>query len=194
MRIAVIDNGGQWTHRIWRVLCDEDIDAEIVQNDTPVEEVIGFDGIILSGGAPRIEEEAGKLGNIGRYVDEAKVPILGICVGHQYLAVHYGGKAGPADAPEFGKATITISEEDSLFKGLPSQMVVWLSHNDEVTELPEGWRTLAHSEGTPVQAFEWPERSIYGVQFHPEVDHSEYGREILGNFVEVCRAKMTTGQ
>lgn len=185
MKILVIDNGGQWTHREWRVLKYLGADAFIVPNTTPCEE-IDCDGLVLSGGSPRIRTENTLLGNTNKYLDYLKIPILGICVGAQYIAVHYGGEAGPAEIPEYGKTLCYIDEHNEIFEGLPTKIVVWESHNDEIKNLPKNSIKLAHSENCDIQAFKYGDK-IYGVQFHPEVEHTEYGYEIFKNFMKLCR-------
>ena len=185
MKIYVIDNGGQWTHREWRVLRDLGVETKIVENTTPLEKM-DVDGLVLSGGAPSVATETQKLGRIGEYVDSG-LPILAICVSHQYLALHFGGKAGPAKAPEYGKTEIVIEEQNEIFEGLPKRFIVWESHNDEIIELPKCFRNLAYSENCRHQAIKHNERPIYGVQFHPEVEHTQYGYEIFKNFMRICK-------
>ncbi|MEW5937493.1 MAG: GMP synthase subunit A [Candidatus Thermoplasmatota archaeon] len=188
MDVCVVDNGGQWTHREWRVLRYLGANAIIIPNTTPMEE-IETDALVLSGGAPRIGSDAVKLGRTAEYLDRAQVPILGICVGCQFIAMHFGGTAGPADTPEFGRTELIVDADGALFKGLPRRFVVWESHNDEVKlPLPPGLRLLAHSETCAVQAFEHLDRPIFGVQFHPEVEHTEHGYEIFKNFLKLCKA------
>lgn len=184
-KVYVIDNGGQWTHRIWRVLREIECETKIVPNTTPVSE-IDADGLVLSGGAPRIAWESPKLGKCTDYLNEFKGPILGICVGLQLMAVSCGGKAGPSKVPEYGLAKIRVLEADDLFKGLPTQFLVWESHNDEVKEAP-GFAVLAESENCSIQAAKHLKKPYYGVQFHPEVNNTEHGEEILRNFVRVVR-------
>lgn len=187
MKIYVVDNGGQWTHREWRVLKYLGAEASIVPNTTEVEKISDADGIVLSGGAPRIGSETGKLGNVGAYLDKLSVPILGICVGHQYLAVHFGGSAGPARVSAYGKVEVILDKPCELFEGLPEKFVAWESHNDEVQVLPEVMEVLAHSEHCKVEAMRHKSRAIYGVQFHPEVEHTEHGEQIFRNFMSLCR-------
>ena len=182
-RVYVIDNGGQWTHRIWRVLREIECETKIVPNTTPISEM-DADGLILSGGAPRIAWESPKLGKCTDYLNEFKGPILGICVGLQLMAVNCGGKAGPSKVPEYGLAKIRVLEADDLFKGLPTQFLVWESHNDEVKEAP-GFSILAESDNCSVQAAKHRRKPYYGVQFHPEVNNTEHGEDILRNFVNV---------
>jgi GMP synthase (glutamine-hydrolysing) len=185
--VYVVDNGGQWTHRIWRVLREIECETKIIPNTTPVNE-IDADGLIMSGGAPRIAWESPKLGNCIDYLNEFDGPILGICVGLQLMAIHCGGKAGPSKVPEYGLARIRVMEEDDLFKGLPKEFLVWESHNDEVKEAP-GFAILAVSDNCGVQAVKHLNKLYYGVQFHPEVNNTEHGEDILRNFVNVARRR-----
>lgn len=187
MKIYVVDNGGQWTHREWRVLRYLGCYSEIVSNDTPTEKIKDADGLVLSGGAPRVNTEVFKLGRIGEYIEELSVPILGICVSHQYIALHFGGKVGPAEIPEYGKTEIEIIAEDEIFRGLPSRFIVWTSHNDEVKFLPDCLQVLASSKYCKIQAIRHRDRPIYGLQFHPEVEHTQYGKEIFKNFISLCK-------
>ena len=183
LKVYVVDNGGQWTHRIWRVLREIGCDSKIIANTTPVRQ-IDADALVLSGGAPRIAWESPKLGNCTDYLQNFQGPILGICVGLQLMAVYCGGKAGPSDVPEYGLARIRVIEEDDLFKGLPKEFLVWESHNDEV-KMANGFTVLAVSENCKVQAVKHLQKPHYGVQFHPEVNNTEHGEEILKNFVNV---------
>ena len=184
--IDVIDNGGQWTHREWRMLRYMGVDTQILANHTPISELREVDGLILSGGAARVGL-TGELGNCAAYL-ELDVPILGICAGHQFMAGHYGGRAAEAPAPEFGAATINLIDGGGpLFDGTPESQTVWESHNDEVVELPEGFRITASSESCEIQAMENPTLNRFGLQFHPEVNDSEYGSKIFENFVDICR-------
>jgi GMP synthase (glutamine-hydrolysing) len=187
MRILVVDNGGQWTHREWRVLRDLNVDSEIIPNSTPLDK-IKADGLVLSGGAPRVGLDQEKMGMCGEYIDKAGVPILGICAGHQFMATHLGGKAGPSKVPEFGKMMITVDDEDELFKGLPTEFVAWESHNDEVTELPSDFVALAHSDSCLIQAMKHTSKPLYGLQFHPEVEHTDSGYEMFQAFIDICQA------
>lgn len=185
MKILVVDNGGQWTHREWRVLKYLGMDTSIIPNTTPFEE-LEVDGLILSGGAPRVGLDADKMGNNSEYMERGDFPILGICAGHQFMAIHFGGEAGPSGIPEFGRTQIVVDEENELFRGLPKSFQGWESHNDEVTVLPEDFLSLAHSNNCRCQAMKSLKRPLYGVQFHPEVEHTEHGYEIFKNFLKVC--------
>ena len=185
MRILVVDNGGQWTHREWRVLRDLGVETSIVPNKSPVES-IDAQGLVLSGGSPRVGLDEQAMGMCGDYLDKLDVPILGICAGHQYMAIHLGGEAAPSATPEFGKTMVNVVDEDDLFKGLPETFVAWESHNDEVTVLPPGFRLLATSETCKVQAMRHDTRPLFGLQFHPEVEHTDNGYEIFQAFLDVC--------
>ena len=188
-RIFVVDNGGQWTHREWRVLKYLDVESEIVPNDTPWEKLADLDGLVLSGGAPRVGL-ADTLGECGTYLAKAPYPILGICAGEQFMATHYGGKVAPGKVPEFGKTELVLDDPDApgvILAGLPPRSVVWESHNDEVVEAPRTFRVTAHSVNCKVQAMEHESLPRFGLQFHPEVEHSQFGERIFRNFIDACR-------
>ena len=185
MKVYVIDNGGQWTHREWRVLRDLEVDTKIIPNTTSFEE-LDVDGLVLSGGAGSTVESSVP-GKIDDYLEKADFPILGICFGHHYLSLHFGGKTAPAETPEFGRMLIEIDEEDELFEGLPKTFNAWESHNDEVKELGDGFVSLAHSANCRIQALKYLKKPFYGVQFHPEVEHTEHGYDIFRNFLKLCK-------
>jgi GMP synthase (glutamine-hydrolysing) len=186
MKISVIDNGGQWTHREYRVLRDLGVEARMVPNTTLLEE-LDADGIVLSGGAASLEGTSAPLGEEGNYLDRASVPILGICVGHQFMAIHFGGDVQKASRPEFGRITLEVDEAASpIFKGVPRTFNAWASHNDEVQRLPEGFSLVAHSSSCQVEAMAHMKRPLFGLQFHPEVEHTEHGESIFQNFVSLC--------
>jgi GMP synthase (glutamine-hydrolysing) len=186
MKIYVVDNGGQWTHREWKVLRELDVDTKIIPNTTPVEQ-IDADGLVLSGGAPRIGTESIKLGSIGDYIDCGRFAILGICVGHQFMALYFGGETAVSTVPEYGKVTVQIDAESKILKGIPKTFIAWESHNDEVRKLPDGFSAVAHSENCRIQAMEHGKKPLFGVQFHPEVDNTEHGEDIFKNFIGQCR-------
>ena len=184
--IDVVDNGGQWTHREWRMLRYLKVDTQIIENTTPVSELRDLDGLILSGGAARIGL-SGELGNCAAFLD-LDVPVLGICAGHQFMARHYGGDAREAPEPEFGAADITLVDGGgAIFAGTPDTQTVWESHNDEVHVLPNGFRITASSPSCEIQGMENEAGTRFGLQFHPEVNDSEYGREMFENFIRVCK-------
>ncbi len=185
MKVYVVDNGGQWTHREWRVLKYLKVDTKIVPNTTPFDEISDADAIVLSGGAPSVASDADKMGNNGEYLDKADFPILGICAGMQFLSEHFGGKLGPSVTPEFGRVELKVSSHDDLFKDLPSEFNVWASHNDEVKIVPKDFEVTAFSPTCPVEAVRSLKRPIFGVQFHPEVENTEYGPQLFQNFLDI---------
>ena len=189
VRIYVIDNGGQWTHREWRTLRDLEVDTKIVPNTISFTDLSkeNVDGLVLSGGAPRIGLES-DLGNCSEYLEKADFPILGICAGHQFMARFFGGKVEPSKVPEFGKIELTLlKEDDMLFEGVSKKSIVWESHNDEVIVLPKDFEIVGESESCKIQAMRHKEKPLYGLQFHPEVEHTEYGEQIFKNFVKICK-------
>jgi GMP synthase (glutamine-hydrolysing) len=188
VRIYVIDNGGQWTHREWRTLRDLEVETCIVPNTTLFQELQqkNIQGLVLSGGAPRIGLD-NKLGNCAEYLDNADFPILGICAGHQFMARHFGGKVKPSKLPEFGQIELTLCvDDDPMFIGVPKKSIVWESHNDEVTILPKDFRKLGESENCTNQAIRHKKKQFYGLQFHPEVEHTQFGEQIFKNFIHLC--------
>ena len=181
--VAVVDNGGQWTHREYRVLNYLGCRAEIVSNVTPIAELERFKALVLSGGAPRIETESEALGLTSEYIDIEKWPILGIRVGHQYMATHFGGKAVPAVILEFGSSLVTLIDMGRILDKFPDEFNVWESHNDEVNEMPQGFRLMASSDACQIQVIQHENLPYEGVQYHPEVEHTEYGSELFQNFL-----------
>jgi GMP synthase (glutamine-hydrolysing) len=188
VRIYVIDNGGQWTHREWRTLRDLEVQTNIVPNTTLFKDLQkeNIQGLVLSGGAPRIGLD-GSLGNCAEYLEKADFPILGICAGHQFMARHFGGEVKPSTIPEFGQVEMTlIKDDDALFEGVLKKSIVWESHNDEVTVLPKDFVRIAESENCKIQAMRHKKKLLYGLQFHPEVEHTKYGEQIFKNFIKLC--------
>ena len=185
--IDVIDNGGQWTHREWRMLRYLKVDTQIIENTTPLENMRKLDGIILSGGAARVGL-TGELGNCAAYLG-LDIPILGICAGHQFMARFYGGDARESPEPEFGAMQIELQNGGGkIFAGTNESQTVWESHNDEVHKLPKGFFITASSSSCQIQGMENEKGDRFGLQFHPEVNDSEFGKEMFDNFVAVCRA------
>lgn len=185
MKILVVNNYGQYTHRIYRSLHYLQYQTEIIPNTTPLEEVIDKEpmGIILSGG-PTTE----RAGNSYKYVEELDLPLLGICLGHQIIAQVFGGDIGSAGMESYAKNTITILDEDDIFKGLgKNTMDVWTSHKDEVKTLPADFDLLATSSLCDIEAMKHKDEPIYGIQFHPEVHHTQEGDLIFKNFYRVCQ-------
>ena len=184
--IDVVDNGGQWTHREWRMLRYLKVDTQIIDNTTAVEQLRELDGLILSGGAARVGL-SGELGNCAAFLD-LDIPILGICAGHQFMARHYGGDARESPEPEFGAMEIElVNGGGTIFAGTRETQTVWESHNDEVHVVPESFFITAKSPSCTVQGMENQAGDRFGLQFHPEVNDSEFGKEMFENFVNVCK-------
>jgi GMP synthase (glutamine-hydrolysing) len=184
MKILVVNNHGQYNHRIHRTLHYLKIPSEIIPNSTAIEKINEKKpaGIILGGG-PTIE----RAGNCFKYVKELDLPILGICLGHQIIAKAYGGEIGAAGIESYAKIEINIKDENDIFKGIGDTMKVWASHKDEVRKLPEGFKILADSPICDIEAMKHEEKPLYGIQFHPEVYHTEKGPQLLENFYETCK-------
>ena len=189
MRIWVVNNGSQWTHREWRVLRYLKQDTQIVENTTPVQQLrdARLEGLVLSGGAAELAVD-GRLGAVSDYLDGLDIPILGVCAGHQYMGLHFGAKLRAGGSPEFGRVEVEVLDDADLWKGVPSPTVVWGNHNDDVAAPPPGFRTTARSEGCPVQSMRHATRPLFGVQFHPEVEHTQAGVAIFQNFVRICES------
>ncbi len=187
MKILVVNNHGQYNHRIFRSLHYLKIPSEIIPNTTSIEEIKGKNplGLILGGG-PSIERS----GNSMSYVEELNCPILGICLGHQIIAKAYGGEIGAAGIESYAKIKINILDENDILKGFGESADVWASHKDEVTKPPEHFKVLASSSICGVEAMKHETKPIYGIQFHPEVHHTENGSKIFENFYEVCNEFM----
>ena len=179
-RIDVVDNHGQFTHLEQRALRDMGVDVEIVDNETPPEDITA-DGLVLSGG-PDIDD----IGRCPDYLD-LDVPILGICLGMQLVAAELGGTIGSGDYGGYADVTVEITEpEDPLVGSLAPETRVWASHADEVKEVPPGFTRTAKSDVCGVEAMSDAERDIYGVQWHPEVSHTAEGEEVFQNFLARC--------
>ena len=127
---------------------------------------------------------SGLVDTLNEFLITNKKPILGICVGHQYMVTHFGGKAGPASIPEFGSSLVTLIERGWILKDFPDEFNVWESHNDEVYKIPDGFKLMASSEACEVQVIEHDNLPYAGVQYHPEVEHTEYGSELCQNFLK----------
>lgn len=183
LKILVINNYGQFCHLIHRTVRDLDMDTQIVSNTTSVEDILAMEphGLILSGG-PSME----RIGLCPEYVQQINLPVLGICLGHQLIARTFGGSIGSGEYGGYADVEVEVLEEDDILKGLGPKISTWASHADEVTSLPPGFICLARSEICEVEAMKHPDKPIYGVQWHPEVAHTEKGEELFLNFFEVC--------
>lgn len=183
VKLIVINNYGQTCHLIHRAVRDLGEDVELVKNTFSIEEILAKepDGLILSGG-PTLE----RAGNCSLYVKELDLPILGICLGHQVMAQAYGGAVGKGAYGGYAAVEIEVIEENDILRGIGPRTKVWASHADEVCSLPPDFIKLARSRICEVEAMKHRTKPLYGVQWHPEVSHTERGNDLLKNFFEVC--------
>jgi len=188
MFIPVVNVTGQYNHLITRALIDLGMKSELVSLSVTKKnlEKMNADGLVMGGGPQRIDVEKDKLSNLSSLIKELEIPMLGICLTHQLIAIIFGGRAGPAKYPEYGPVEVFIDEEDHILKGLGKSFKAWETHNDEVLVLPRNFKILAHSEKCKVQVMAHKNKPIFGVQFHPEVVHTENGNMIFKNFIELC--------
>ncbi len=189
--IVILDFGSQYTQLIARRVREANVYCELFPWNAPAEDVLSLDphGFILSGGPSSVY--ASDAPQLPRYVLAQGVPVLGICYGMQLLAHHLGGHVASASRQEYGSSDVVFTGPDiPLFGGLGSRtspLKVWMSHGDRVEALPAGFDILARSANAPVAAMGDTGRDLYGLQFHPEVAHTDHGREILRRFtVDVC--------
>lgn len=186
-RIAILDYGSQYTRLITRRLRELGAFSLVYAPSSTAQDLAGPDlkGIILSGG-PNSVLEPGAPG-LDPAILQLGVPILGICYGMQLLARDGGGRLHRATRREYGKATLQATPSESLlFQGLEPEQIVWMSHGDHVEVAPEGYRITARTPDVPVAAMEHPELRRYGIQFHPEVTHTQHGQTLLLNFLHAC--------
>jgi len=194
--VLVLDFGGQYNQLIARRVRELHVYSEMVPYHLPVEDIKAKNpkGIIFSGGpasvyadnAPRVDPAIYELG----------VPILGICYGMQLISHQLGGEVKRAGKREYGKAMVDVAPEHPLFKGLAGRQQCWMSHGDFVAGMPEGFLACAYTDDTPYAAFAHEDKKLYGVQFHPEVRHTEYGMKILKNYLFTicgCRGEWSMG-
>ncbi len=185
--VVVLDFGGQYNQLIARRVRDLGVYSELLPYNTPVEKIKELQpkGIIFSGGPESVYVEGAPTVDPG--VFELGVPILGICYGMQLMTHQLKGRVERAGKREYGKAEIRLQERSDLYQDWADNELVWMSHNDKVLELPEGFRIDAVSDSCPIAAISNQERKMYGVQFHPEVRHTQKGNEFISNFLfRIC--------
>lgn len=178
--ILILDFGSQLTHLIARRLRELGVYAEIA---APIEARDDAEAFILSGGPQSVYDQ--QIPYDGRIFTSGK-PILGLCYGHQLIAHHLGGEVRKGSKREYGSTQLKVLERDGLFSGLDSEEIVWMSHGDTVTAVPPGFRTIGESESCQNAAIADYSRRIFGLQFHPEVQHTKNGTRLLENFLDVC--------
>ena len=188
-KVLVLDFGGQYNQLIARRVRDLKVYCDLKPCDMTVEEIKEYApiGIIFTGG-PNSVYDAGSP-HVDRAIFDLGIPVLGICYGCQLIAYTLGGTVEHAATSEYGRRTFSFCKSSPLSEGIPETSVCWMSHTDRVTAVPEGFSVLATTESCPVTVFGSDEKRVYGIQFHPEVVHSEYGNRMLENFLyRVCGA------
>jgi GMP synthase (glutamine-hydrolysing) len=188
--VVVLDFGGQYSQLIARRVRECGVFSEVLPHQVEIEEVRRRRprGVILSGGPASVYEPGAP--GLRRELLDLGVPVLGICYGMQLLARELGGRVEGAAVGEFGRSHLRVRSPGRLLAGTPAEQTCWMSHRDTVFAPPPGCAALASSTASPVAAFESVERGVYGIQFHPEVVHTPYGRQILTNFLrDACRCQ-----
>ena len=189
-RIVILDYGSQYTQLIARRIREQQVFSEIIRFDTPAAKLRENmpQGIILSGGPNSVFEEGAP--GIDPEIFNLGVPVLGVCYGMQLMSQQLGGAVEPGTEREYGKTEMTTVPGNELFAGLPEQFIVWMSHGDRVSKIPEGFQVSATSGNCPYAAIRNEAKKFYAIQFHPEVVHTQHGNQILGNFLfKICGCK-----
>ena len=187
--ILVLDFGSQYTQLIARRIRESNVYSEIYPWDIDEEKIRNLNpkGIVLSGGPDSVTQSFTP--RIPKIVFELSVPILGICYGMQTLAEQLGGQVISAEKKEFGHARLNLLEESKLFEGISKNTNVWMSHGDQVQDLPDNFKVIASTETAPVAAMQHDNKDIFAVQFHPEVTHTDEGIKVIDNFLfSICKA------
>ena len=188
-KIVVLDFGSQYSHLICRRIREFSVYAELVPYDISYEELQKHNpkGIIFSGGPSSVYNSDAPVPE--NKIFDMNLPLLGICYGHQLIVNKFGGKVKRANK-EYGSSLLSIDNDKDLLNGVGESVRAWMSHGDEAEQIPPGFQVIGHTEGAKAAAIASEDKSIYGIQFHPEVVHTEQGTEILKNFVlKVCGAK-----
>lgn len=188
--IVVLDFGSQYTQVIARRIREANVFSSVLPYNSKLSDIRKQNpvGIVLSGGPSSVFAKDSPKPNPGIF--KLGVPILGICYGLQLMGKMLGGEVKSSDRREYGRGTLTIERKGTLFSGLPTKLSVWNSHGDSLAKLPKGFRALARTENSSYAAIEDSKRKFFGLQFHPEVEHSEKGNEVIKNFLtKVCGCK-----
>ena len=191
-KIAVLDFGSQYSHLICRRIREGNVYCELLPYNTPAQVIkeIGPKGIIFSGGPASVYSKGSPKPD--REIFQLGYPILGICYGHQLIVDNFGGKIKRSTSREYGRADLIIDDKSDLFNRLDSKTKCWMSHGDTAEKIPEGFKILGHTNNSFSAAIGNQERKFYGIQFHPEVIHTDKGTEILKNFSQnISSAKPT---
>ena len=182
----ILDFGGQYNQLIARRVRDKNVYCEILPYTTSIEKIkeLSPKGIIFTGGPNSVYADGSP--TVSKEIFELGIPILGICYGMQVMTHVLGGKVETADKSEFGKTSITLTEDSILYSGTPKEQQVWMSHIDYIKDMPAGFKAIAKTDNCPVAAMENKEKNLYAIQYHAEVENSEYGDQIIENFLKIC--------
>ena len=182
----ILDFGGQYNQLIARRVRDKNVYCEILPYTTSIEKIkeLSPKGIIFTGGPNSVYADGSP--TVSKEIFELGIPILGICYGMQVMTHVLGGKVETADKSEFGKTIMTLTEDSILYSGTPKEQQVWMSHIDYIKDMPAGFKAIAKTDNCPVAAMENKEKNLYAIQYHAEVENSEYGDQIIENFLKIC--------
>jgi GMP synthase (glutamine-hydrolysing) len=190
--IAILDFGSQYSELIARRIRETQVYSEVLSYRTTVDQLrqLNPKGIILSGGPSSVYDKGAPVCDLEIW--QLGVPVLGVCYGMQLMVQQLGGQVERSPLAEYGKASLLIDDPTDLFTNVDNETTMWMSHGDSVTQLPDGFKTLAHTSNTPCAAIAHHDRNFYGVQFHPEVVHSLGGQALIRNFVyHICECEPT---
>jgi GMP synthase (glutamine-hydrolysing) len=188
--VLVLDFGSQYTQLIARRIRENHVYSEILPYNASLDKIKAFSpkGIILSGGPSSIYTKDAPVPD--NRIFDLGIPVLGICYGMQLMAHIFGGKVARSAKREYGRAVLHIDDRKNIFKGIPQNKVVWMSHGDRILRKPSGFEPIARTDNSPVAAMADKKRGFFAFQFHPEVVHTEFGKEMLKNFIfNVCKCK-----
>lgn len=188
--ILVLDFGSQYTQVIARRIREQNVYSQVLPYDSSLNAIKAANpvGIILSGGPASVLSKGAPLPH--KKIFSLGVPVLGICYGLQLMGKLLGGEVKKCDRREYGRSKLTIKKIGSLFKGVPKSLTVWNSHGDAIVRIPRGFQGIAYTENSQFSAIEDAKRKFYGLQFHPEVEHSQKGVEVIRNFLfSICKCR-----
>ena len=188
--ILIIDFGSQYNQLIARRVREHRVYCQIEPPDISIDQIraLNPEGIVLSGGPASIYETGSPKGDARMF--DLGIPVLGICYGMQFMVNALGGDVKRSKQREYGFAELDIRKTTDIFKGVPDASTCWMSHGDSIKTLPKGFKITASTKNTPVAAAMHPGKKLYGLQFHPEVEHTQHGKKMLRNFLkDVCKCK-----
>ena len=191
--VPVVYVKGQYNHLIVRNLKELGVESRLLSPSIPLEQLESMnpDALVMGGGPQSVRSPdnlTGELADAAKMIRQVRLPMLCICVTHQLLATALGGATELAKRPEFGPVEISVMDDGQILEGMGPSFMAWESHNDEVVKTPDHFRVLAHSTNCSVEAMRHENRDIFGVQFHPEVSHTQKGVDLFRNFLRVVKS------